>query len=270
MASNDLATSKALSVRTHVTVASRPGTPRSNGEAASTPAKTSEPLTPQTPAGARTLDSASSTDDASAATAATPMSPDEALFSQALERQFMADLERCTRQRHADEGRSRFSLQDILHNPALAQAAWREIAGERASTSPTAAPTSPTGGATPHAVRESPVRREGGGLQVKCQQEMLHQLSTVAAIEADMAAESRINGEMAALLLARLAAGGAALSSAQRFVQVRARPGCRLRCLALQSLSGSIAALVTGSEGGHAQSQAERVHCRAWRTQSSA
>lgn len=151
---------------------------------------------------------------------ATPASPDEARFAAALERQFLADLERCTRQKHADAGQTRFSLQDILQSPSLAQAAWRELTQGRASVSPRGSDgvASPRAIVTPRPAGEEAAAGRAAAAALKCHEEMLHQLRSVAAIDEEMAAESRINSEMADLLLARLAAGAAALTAAQRFV----------------------------------------------------
>ena len=60
---------------------------------------------------------------------------EQTIFAAQLEQQFLADLERCTQQSNATQLASRFSIEEIVNNPQLSKAAWRELEG-RVSSSP--------------------------------------------------------------------------------------------------------------------------------------
>ena len=100
---------------------------------------------------------------------------------------------------------------DTLHDGKHhVQAAWKEL--ERPSVSP----ESTSGIAEASSSRPAiSVRISKAGHA----REMAHHLQNLAGMEADTVAESTINAEMAALLLARLAAGRSALEASHRFVQ---------------------------------------------------
>jgi hypothetical protein len=94
------------------------------------------------------------------------------------------------------------------------QAAWKEL--ERPSVSPedSGSGEPSTSGRKVAAAPMATPRPKGGHAR-----EMAHALHNLAGVEADTAAESTINKEMAGLLLARLRTGHTALSASHKFVQ---------------------------------------------------
>lgn len=147
---------------------------------------------------------------------ATAATPDDAHFTRLLEQQFLADLERRAQQR-AEVDAIRFSVHDIVNNPALAHAAWRELAAQGASFSPEDLhglhPSLP---AATHTLSAQTFL----GAQSRCAPELHRTVEFVDAIVTGTNAESMLNKEMASLLLSRLNAGRQSLEASLSFVQV--------------------------------------------------
>jgi hypothetical protein len=148
--------------------------------------------------------------------------PDDAHFTRLLEQQFLADLERRAQQR-AEADAIPFSLHDIVNNPALAHAAWRELAAQGASVSP----EEPQGqrsfsvAIAPAATASRTLpRRTLSGAHCRCAPELHRAVEFVDAIVTGTDAESKLNQEMASLLLSRLNAGRQSLEASLCFVQV--------------------------------------------------